>query len=65
LIDIIQTLADEGIILKGIEEGLVDFPALRANGEEVFLCWRRGEEDISFWHTLDSGFRGRSPIDEF
>ena len=65
LIDISQALADEGIILKGIKEGLVDFPALRANGEEVFLCWKRGEEDISFWHTLDSGFRGRRPIDEF
>ena len=64
-IEIIQALGDEGIILKGIEQGLVDFPALRNNGEEVFLCWKIGEEEILFWHSLDGGFRGRRPIELF
>jgi hypothetical protein len=64
-IEIIQALGDEGIMLKGIEQGLVDFPAIRDNGEEVFLCWKIGEEEILFWHSLNSGFRGRQPIDTF
>ena len=49
------------IQLKDIDRGLVDFPHLRA-GEEVFLCWESGEEDISYWHELDTGFAGREPI---
>ncbi|MFC2089002.1 DUF2203 domain-containing protein [Calditrichota bacterium] len=65
LSDIIQTLLEDGIIIKGIEKGLVDFPSLRDNGEEVFLCWKESENDISFWHSLTSGYRGRRPIEEF
>lgn len=49
------------IQLKDLDRGLVDFPHLRA-GEEVFLCWESGEEDIDFWHELDTGFAGREPI---
>ena len=65
LVDIIQALNDEGIILKGIVEGLIDFPALRKDGEEVFFCWKEGEEDINYWHSLTAGYRGRRPIEEF
>lgn len=65
LTDIITALQEDGVLIKGIEEGLIDFPALRENGEEVFLCWRDGEDDIGFWHTLDGGFRGRRPLEEF
>ena len=64
-IEIIQNLNNDGIIVKGIEEGLVDFPALRSKGDEVFLCWKSGEEDIQFWHTLSGGYRGRRSISEF
>ena len=53
-----------GIEIKGIEQGLVDFPALR-NGEEVFLCWKMDEQDIEFWHRSEDGFSGRHHIDEF
>ena len=63
--ELIQALVDEGIFVKGFEEGLVDFPAVRKNGEEVFLCWKDGEKDINFWHTLSGGYRGRRPIKEF
>ncbi len=63
--ELIQALVDEGIFVKGFEEGLVDFPAVRKNGEEVFLCWKDGEKDINFWHTLSSGYRGRRPRIEF
>ena len=65
LFDITQALNEDGIILKGIEEGLVDFPAIREDGEEVFLCWKEGEENVNFWHSLTAGYRGRRPITEF
>jgi hypothetical protein len=65
MLEILQALNDDGIIVKGVEEGLVDFPALRKNGEEVFLCWKEGENDIDFWHSLTGGYRGRRPIAEF
>ena len=54
-------LEEEGIILKDVEAGLVDFPHLREE-REVFLCWRRGEKVVEFWHELDTGFRGRQPL---
>ena len=65
LIEVIQATVDEleslGCELKDVQQGLVDFRSVR-NGEEVYLCWRQGEERISHWHTLESGFAGRQPI---
>jgi hypothetical protein len=49
------------IQLKDLERGLVDFPAIIA-GREVFLCWEDGEEDIEFWHELDTGYAGRERL---
>jgi hypothetical protein len=63
--DSIQALQNDGVLIKGVDEGLADFPALRENGEEVFLCWKEGEDDIYFWHSLDGGFKGRKPLAEF
>lgn len=57
----IEDLAALGVEVKGIDEGLVDFPSLR-EGRVVYLCWRTGEPDILFWHELDAGFRGRQPL---
>jgi len=50
-----------GVQVKDIDEGLVDFPALR-RGETVLLCWQLGEDEIAYWHTLDGGFAGRRPL---
>ena len=50
-----------GAVLKGIDDGLIDFPSMR-EGRVVYLCWRLGEETISFWHELDTGFAGRRPL---
>jgi hypothetical protein len=50
-----------GVELKGLDEGLVDFPHER-EGRVVFLCWRLGEERIGWWHDLDAGFAGRQPL---
>jgi hypothetical protein len=50
------------IVLRDIDRGLIDFPALR-DGEEVYLCWLLDEEDaIGFWHAPDAGFAGRRPL---
>ena len=46
-----------------MEIGLVDFPA-KINGLEVLLCWRLGEEQISYYHSRESGFMGRKPISD-
>jgi hypothetical protein len=51
-----------GVQVKDLETGLLDFPCL-VDGETVLLCWKMGEERIEYWHTLDSGFRGRKPVD--
>ncbi|MGA3045878.1 MAG: DUF2203 domain-containing protein [Terracidiphilus sp.] len=52
-----------GVQVKDLESGLLDFPCT-LEGEVVLLCWRMGETAIEHWHTLDSGFQGRQPIDE-
>jgi len=55
-------IAELGIEVKDIENGLVDFPSLR-DGRAVYLCWRFDEPDIGYWHELDAGFAGRQPLD--
>ncbi|OGO50549.1 MAG: hypothetical protein A2148_02580 [Chloroflexi bacterium RBG_16_68_14] len=50
-----------GCELKGLEEGLIDFPAER-EGRTIYLCWKLGEERIAYWHELDTGFAGRQPL---
>lgn len=52
-----------GVQVKDLDSGLLDFPC-QVDGEIVLLCWKMGEDRIDFWHTVDSGFRGRQPIDE-
>jgi hypothetical protein len=51
-----------GCVVKDLNSGLVDFPAVLKN-EEVYLCWRLGEDRIRFYHRQDEGFSGRKPID--
>jgi hypothetical protein len=50
-----------GAQIKSLEEGLLDFPALRGD-EEVLLCWKLGEDEIAYWHGLEEGFAGRKPL---
>ena len=49
------------IQLKDLDRGLIDFPAI-LGGKEVFLCWEQDEEDIEFWHELDTGYAGRERL---
>ena len=56
-----QDILAEGIIVRDVATGLVDFPSQR-EGREVFLCWIRGEEPIDFWHETNRGFAHRQPL---
>ncbi len=58
----VERIHATGCVVKDIEVGLLDFPS-RINGQDVFLCWRLGEDRIRFYHGLDEGFAGRKPID--
>lgn len=57
----IEDLESIGVVIKSVDDGLLDFPSQRFN-EEVWLCWKHGETEIKFWHEKDSGFSGRKPI---
>ena len=57
----VEALQALGILVKDLDEGLVDFPALRGE-EEVLLCWRLGEDEVGFWHSVEDGFAGRRPL---
>ena len=59
--NLMSKIEEIGCEVKGIREGLVDFPSIR-EGKEVYLCWRMPEKEILFWHDLNAGFSGRKPI---
>ena len=58
----VEILENTGVVVKSIDQGLLDFPSKRFD-EEVWLCWKYGETEIKFWHEKDSGFMGRKPIE--
>jgi len=43
------------------EKGLVDFPAV-LGGEPVLLCWRSDEDEVTWYHRLEDGYRGRTRL---
>ncbi len=61
LYNMIQELEDMGIMIKSVDEGLLDFPSIRYD-EEIWLCWKFGENQVKFWHRKEEGFMGRKPI---
>jgi hypothetical protein len=58
-----EELRGLGVELKDPLVGLIDFPTL-VDGREAYLCWRLGEDEIGFWHELDTGFSGRQSLYE-
>jgi hypothetical protein len=58
---LLRQVQELGVEVKGIEQGLVDFPSLR-EGRLVYLCWQAGEDRVMYWHDLDAGFAGRQPL---
>lgn len=59
----VDAVAERGVEVKDLDEGLVDFPALH-RGETVLLCWKLGEDEIRWWHRVEDGFPGRRPLAE-
>ena len=57
----IEELEGVGILIKSFDEGLLDFPSKRFN-DEIWLCWKIGEDKIKFWHGKNEGFMGRKPL---
>ena len=58
----LDRIQETGCVVKDLNMGLLDFPA-RIDGDEVYLCWKLGEDRIRFYHRQDEGFSGRKPID--
>ena len=59
---LLETIERSGIVLRDIDRGLVDFPAV-IDGREAYLCWELGEDEVGFWHDMDAGYGGREPLD--
>jgi hypothetical protein len=59
---ILETIEQSGIVLRDIDRGLVDFPAV-VEDREIYLCWELGEDEVGFWHDMDAGYGGREPLD--
>jgi len=57
----VRRITDEGVQVKDVDAGLLDFPARRQD-EDVLLCWKLGEDVVVYWHGLEEGFAGRKPL---
>jgi len=57
----IDEIDEHGAQVKDLDEGLIDFPALRGS-ETVLLCWKLDEDEIRYWHRVEDGFAGRRPL---
>ena len=57
----LRELQQMEIVLRDLDRGLIDFPAVR-RGKEVYLCWEEGEDEVGFWHDLDAGHAGRQEL---
>lgn len=61
LAQLVEEIRARGAQVKDVDEGLIDFPALR-DGETVLLCWQLGEDEIRYWHRVEDGFAGRREL---
>ena len=61
VVQCVEELQALGVLVKDLDQGLVDFPARRGD-EEVLLCWHVGEDEVAFWHGVEEGFAGRKPL---
>ena len=55
LVEVVNRIQETGVVVKDLDVGLVDFPSM-LEGEEIYLCWKLGEDHIDFWHGVDEGF---------
>jgi hypothetical protein len=60
----VEELTAEGIVLRDLDAGLVDFPARLDDGRQYLLCWVLGEPAVEWWHWPETGFAGRRPLSD-
>jgi hypothetical protein len=60
----VDELSAEGILLRDVDNGLVDFPARSASGRPYWLCWLVDEPEVAWWHWPETGFAGRRPLSD-
>jgi hypothetical protein len=60
----VEELTRENIVLRDLDSGLVDFPAVAPSGRRYWLCWLPGEAEVGWWHWPEDGFAGRTPLDD-
>ena len=58
---LIYRIESFGCVVKDIDLGLIDFPAVRED-EPIYLCWKLGEPRVAYWHGVDEGFSSRKPL---
>jgi hypothetical protein len=63
LAEAVEQIQALGVLIKDLDQGLLDFPA-RLGHEEVLLCWRLGEDRVAFYHGIEEGFAGRKPLED-
>ncbi|MCH7817977.1 MAG: DUF2203 domain-containing protein [Candidatus Marinimicrobia bacterium] len=60
--NLFEEIAKLGCTVKDIDNGLVDFISI-FRGRKVFLCWKQGEDNVSWYHDMQTGFTGRKQIE--
>jgi hypothetical protein len=58
---LMREISELDVLIKDPVDGIVDFRAA-IDGDEVFLCWKDGEESVEHWHGIDEGFAGRKAL---
>jgi hypothetical protein len=59
--EIVGRFTGQGVHVKDMDRGLIDFPA-EVDCQDALLCWHVGEERIAYWHSPEDGFAGRKPL---
>jgi len=59
---VLRELAEDGIVIKDLAQGLIDFPAQSPSGRAYWLCWMVDEPSVAWWHWPEDGFAGRTPL---
>lgn len=58
---LVDEVTGSGILVRNLETGLIDFPS-RRDGDDIFLCYQLGEDDIHYWHHINDGYPGRKSL---
>jgi hypothetical protein len=56
-----SAITDSGCIVRDEDQGLIDFFSVQ-NNTVVYLCWKKGEDTVQFWHSIHDDFESRQPL---